>query len=105
MAATEGRAPRGSFQVNQRVLRGYGPLALFVVIMIVVALTVPSKPRTINNVSAGNDDSSLGTGSDTSVDPVTGEVVDGEAVAPGGGTSASGKPIDPPKLIAGQQTR
>ncbi len=105
MAVNEGRAPRGSFQVNQRVLRGYGPLALLVVLMIIMATLVPSKPQTIKNVTATGDNSSLGTdsGDGSGTDSAAGESAGDGAVASGGGTSTGGKPIDAPKAIVGQQ--
>jgi hypothetical protein len=108
MAVNEGRAPRGSFQVNQRVLRGYGPLALLVVLMIVMATLVPSKPRTISNLSTG-DQGSLGSNvSDDSVDTGTTDTVAPGQIASGGGagtTGSNGKPIDPPKSCAGDQVK
>lgn len=105
MAVNEGRAPRGSFQVNQRVLRGYGPLALLVVLMIIMATLVPSKPQTIKNVTATGDNSSLGSdnGDGTGTDSAVGESAGDGVVASGGGTSTGGKPIDAPKAIVGQQ--
>ena len=46
-----GRVPRGSFTVWQRLLRGYGPLAVLVVVVLMVALLIPSK-TTRTTVSA-----------------------------------------------------
>jgi hypothetical protein len=104
MAISDGRAPRGSFQVNQRVLRGYGPLALLVVLMIVMAMLVPSKPTTVASLTTGDDtpageDVEIGIGGD---DPTATTVAGG--VAAGTGTvSASGKTITPPRPCAGDQ--
>ena len=99
MAMSEGRAPRGSFQVNQRVMRGYGPLALLVVLMIVMALLVPSKPQKI--VNASSDDSGISPGdsdSDSGIGIIDGGdgTTDSTAIAgqpASGGGSSNGKPI------------
>ena len=101
MAVREGsQPPRGSFQVNQRLLRGYGPLALLVVLLIVVATLVPSKPQKIvNAASSGNDDTGFVTGNGDTTDSTTatGETVPGGATGVASGTkSASGKTISTP---------
>ena len=101
--AEEGRAPRGSFQVNQRVLRGYGPLAVLAALMVIMALLVPSKPQKIVQAAAGSGDDNSGfvTGDTTPVTDATGSTV---PVATGGGTkSASGKTITPPTACTGQK--
>ncbi|MFP5321352.1 MAG: ABC transporter substrate-binding protein [Acidimicrobiia bacterium] len=44
MAAPQPRpTPQGSFPVNGRLLRGYGPLAVFAVMLVLMALLVPTK--------------------------------------------------------------
>jgi len=100
MAVGEGsRPPRGSFQVNQRVIRGYGPLALLVVLMVIVALLVPSKPQKIVNASSSDDDDSgFVTGDDTTNSTTaTGETIPAGAPGASGGTrSASGRTISVP---------
>ena len=50
------RVPRGSFQINQRLMRGYGPLAVLAAMLIIMALLVPSKPTKVVQTTAGNDD-------------------------------------------------
>jgi hypothetical protein len=93
--ATESRTPRGSFQVNQRLLRGYGPLAVLAVMLILMALLVPSKPQKITQVGAGAGD---GTGNAPSLerDNTTGTPGVPGQVASGGQTGANGKPISAP---------
>ncbi|MGI8493367.1 MAG: hypothetical protein ACR2KC_07545, partial [Acidimicrobiales bacterium] len=41
--APPARPPQGYFGVWQRLLRGYGPVAVFAVLVLLVALLVPSK--------------------------------------------------------------
>jgi hypothetical protein len=54
---TASRPPTGSFNVWQRIFRGYGPLAVLAAFVLVVALLVPSKPQTTVNSGAGGYDS------------------------------------------------
>jgi len=42
-APTPPKTPQGSFPVNGRILRGYGPLAVFAVMLVLMALLVPTK--------------------------------------------------------------
>jgi substrate-binding family protein len=95
MAVTENRTPRGSFQVNQRLLRGYGPLAVLAAMLILMALLVPSKPQKIEQVSAGSDNGS-GNGTSVSGDDTTNTTGAPGQAASGGGTGANGKPISAP---------
>jgi hypothetical protein len=45
-----------TFTVSQRLLRGYGPLAVFAVLLLLMSLLVPSKPQTkVNAAGAGAD--------------------------------------------------
>jgi hypothetical protein len=100
MAVSDARTPRGAFQVNQRLLRGYGPLAVLAAMLIVMALLVPSKPQKIQQVnSTGDDDSSSvgGKGEDsTGTTAVPGQVASG-------GESKSGRPIAKPTVLVAQQ--
>jgi hypothetical protein len=101
MAVPEARTPRGSFQVNQRLLRGYGPLAVLAAMFIVMALLVPSKPQTIREVNtSGNDDT--GSGPVTGGDDTTGTTVAEGQVASGGGTGQGNRPIAKPTVVAAQ---
>src|SRR5580765_5485701 len=43
-----------SFSVSQRLLRGYGPLAVFAALLLLMSLLVPSKsPKTVTAAAAG----------------------------------------------------
>jgi hypothetical protein len=62
--------PRDAFSVWQRLLRGYGPLAVFAVLLLVMALAVPSKPQTVSTGGSGGqapttDDTTTDTSGDT----------------------------------------
>ena len=48
------RPPTGYFGVWQRLLRGYGPLALFAAFIVVLALAVPSRVPKTNTASSAN---------------------------------------------------
>ncbi|MEY2468911.1 MAG: hypothetical protein QOF21_1609, partial [Actinomycetota bacterium] len=104
MAVAEGsRPPRGSFPVNQRVLRGYGPLAVLAALLVIMALLVPSKPQKIVQAAASNDDDSSFT-TDTTPGDASGTTVPGQVAVSGGGQkSASGKTITPPTACTGQK--
>ena len=74
--------PRGYFAVWQRLLRGYGPLAGFIVVMIVMSILVPSKVQKVveTGVSAGAE--SEETGDTTPAEQgVAGETPVGEEVS------------------------
>ena len=106
MAVPEGpRPPRGSFQVNQRVLRGYGPLAVLAALLVIMALLVPSKPQKIVQAAANNDDDSSFTTDTTTPGDTSGTTAPGQVAATGGGgqKSASGKTITPPTACTGQK--
>jgi hypothetical protein len=78
-------------------MRGYGPLALLVVLMIVMATLVPSKPQKIVNAAADADeDTGFVTGGTTDSTTLTGETVPGPAAVNGTTKSASGKVISTP---------
>src|SRR5438270_69090 len=71
-----------TFTVSQRLLRGYGPLAVFAVLLLLMSLLVPSKsPTKVNAAGAGSD-----TGGDVGI--VGGEA--GAAGAPGSAAGAAG---------------
>lgn len=63
--APESRPPTNYFGVWQRLFRGYGPVAILAVLLVVVALAVPSKvPKTTTVADTGNGQSgSLSAGS------------------------------------------
>lgn len=56
------RPPAGYFSVWQRILRGYGPVAILVVVLVVVAAFVPSRVPKTTNISAGSGGQSLNSG-------------------------------------------
>ena len=71
-----------TFTVSQRLLRGYGPLAVFAVLLLLMSLLVPSKsPTKVNAAGAGSD-----TGGDVGI--VGGQA--GDAGAPGSAAGAAG---------------
>ncbi|MEY2475626.1 MAG: hypothetical protein QOG87_941, partial [Actinomycetota bacterium] len=79
-------APRGSFSVWQRLLRGYGPLAVLAVLLLVMAVLVPTKSpdATVAANSATNgDDETVEIPSDDTIP------VDGATTTPGGQTAGS----------------
>ena len=101
MAVTDARTPRGSFQVNQRLLRGYGPLAVLAAMLILMAMLVPSKPsdsqarqrveRRRQRLTASLDR--------TGGDDTTGDT-ESRAGASGGGTSGNGRSPSPRVVAA-----
>lgn len=101
MASTDARTPRGSFQVNQRLLRGYGPLAVLAAMLIIMALLVPSKPTKIVQTTASNDDTSNGPLT-TQPGDTPGTTTPGAPASGGNQVSASGKPVAAPTVVAGQ---
>jgi len=72
--------PRGSFSVWQRLLRGYGPLAVLAALLALMSVLVPSK------VQDGDDAGSLAVDSGTAGDGFT-SGSDEPAAGPGGSTS------------------
>jgi hypothetical protein len=86
------RPPTGSFGVGQRLLRGYGPVAILVALLVLVAIAVPSKvPKTASASSVGVQSGSGSSGSGSGSGPVSSAAGSGPAAAGGGGsTSAAG---------------
>src|SRR5439155_14350395 len=82
--------PPGAFSVSQRLLRGYGPLAVFAVLLLLMATLVPSKaPQSVS--SSGDANLNSGSAGDTS-DTVAG--TDGTtdtSAGPGGGATSPGQ--------------
>jgi hypothetical protein len=79
-------APRGSFSVWQRLLRGYGPLAVLAVLLLVMAVLVPTKSpdATVAAGAVNGDDETVAL--DQTDDTVP---LDGGTTTPGGQTSGS----------------
>src|SRR3990170_2100267 len=88
--------PRTYFSVWQRLLRGYGPLAVFAILLVAMSIFVPTKtPDTVNanGVGAGaGSGSGSGSGGGASGAGATGATTPGQAGtegtpgAPGAGT-------------------
>jgi hypothetical protein len=87
--------PRGYFSVWQRLFRGYGPLAVFALLVLLLSVLVPSKVHSTNvntqNSSGNGNSSSSGTssGGGTGASGTSSGGTSG-AVATGGGTSSGG---------------
>lgn len=80
--------PRGYFSVWQRLMRGYGPLAVFALMILLLSVLVPSKVPDEAALSSG--DTSVGLTDGSVTDGGTGEAVatDGtDAAATTGGTT------------------
>ena len=84
----------GSFQVGQRLMRGYGPLAVFALMLLLMSVLVPSKVPDKSSLAKSGGSLSTNGGSDDGSGP--GTVVttpDGSAVTgPGGSGGADGGP-------------
>src|SRR3954447_3310229 len=81
--------PRGSFSVSQRLLRGYGPLAVLIVLLMLMALLVPSKsPTRLNAAGVGAGEQDAGATDGTTADGATDTTVAPDAAA--GGAAAGG---------------
>ena len=85
-SAPDPKAPIGSFRVGQRLLRGYGPLAIFALMLLLMSVLVPSKVPA--KASASNGPGSTDSGTDGG--PATvGTTPDGSTDTGGGGTTGS----------------
>jgi hypothetical protein len=73
--------PRGYFSVGQRLLRGYGPLAVLAALLLLMSLLVPSKVQKAETSTSGGSGSSSG-GKTTGVT--------GSGSTTGSGTGATG---------------
>ncbi len=79
-------APQGSFPVQSRILRGYGPLAVLAVLLVLMAVFIPTRPPQQETVSASSNGfagSGFGSGTDGAG---TGSSTDGGTTS---GTSGS----------------
>src|SRR5437588_11700807 len=85
-----------TFTVSQRLLRGYGPLAVFAVLVLLMSLLVPSKsPKSVNAI-AGSTGASEGplAGGTTDTGPAgSGEAAGGAGA--GGAAGGAGAPAQP----------
>jgi hypothetical protein len=95
---TDAAPPRGHFAVGQRLMRGYGPLAVFALMLLLMSLLVPSKvPDETVSAGAGSDGGSLEEGPQTVVTTPDGAAAEGggtgggeEGGGTGGGEAAPG---------------
>lgn len=88
--------PRAFFRVNQRLLRGYGPLAVFIALLLLMSVLVPSKVPASSDVAAGSGDFDPTSGPQTVDTTPGGGDTGGTAGSAGsagttGGTVAGGK--------------
>ena len=91
--------PRTYFSVWQRLLRGYGPLAVLIVTLILMSLLIPSKvPSTGDRVAAGNNRAAGGTASGAN----TGAANAGAAsTLPGGAAAPTADAAAAPVVVPG----
>jgi hypothetical protein len=80
---TDSKSPIGSFQPGQRLMRGYGPLAVFALMLLLMSVLVPSKVPDKTSLSSSGSSSSRTNGSISGAGP--------ETVA----TTPDGAPVDP----------
>jgi hypothetical protein len=87
---TDQRPPTGSFQIGQRLMRGYGPLAVFALMLLLMSVLVPSKVPDKASL-ASNTGSKGGNGSDlTTGGPETVSTTPDGAAATGDPAAADG---------------
>jgi hypothetical protein len=87
MTAPASTPPSGSFGVWQRLLRGYGPLAVFALMVVLISILVPSKVHE-EGVDADSSGSGSGISNDGGTIDTTGTDGSGGAVATDGSASA-----------------
>jgi hypothetical protein len=104
---TNPNTPRGHFGIWQRLLRGYGPLAVFAVFVVLISVLIPSKVHdtnvsTDNSASSSNDNGAGTTDSGSAATDATTGGTNGAVATSGGattgGTSASSGGRIAPKL-------
>jgi hypothetical protein len=92
-APTNPNTPRGYFGIWQRLLRGYGPLAVFAIFVVLISVLIPSKVHDSKDVSTQGSSSGVNgndTGSDSgsaATDATTGGTNGAVATSGGAGTS------------------
>ncbi len=87
------RPPQDYFSVWQRLFRGYGPLAMFAALVVVIALLVPSRVQKVSTTgnNAGGNGSSVALGTDsTGGSGAAGSAAGGTAGAAGGSATTAG---------------
>jgi hypothetical protein len=106
---TQSDPPRGYFSVWQRLMRGYGPLAVFALMILLLSVLVPSKVPSSDASLVSGDVGTIDTGTVTDgtvSGPATGVEPDGGASAEGGATggdggATGGEAAPPPGAAAG----
>jgi len=108
-APTPQPTPQGSFPVNRRILRGYGPLAVFAAMLVLMAMLVPTTVpnQQVSATGSGAPAAGQGFGAQSNDGATTGSTVAGApsttpgtqggadpAAAGGGGGDASGVASD-----------
>ena len=96
MSAPTTTPPGGSFGPGQRLMRGYGPLAIFALMLVLMSVLVPSKVPDKTSLSSGEGSTSSGGGSTTdgpaTVSTVPGGAADPAAAGGGGGDAGATPP-------------
>jgi hypothetical protein len=84
--------PRSYFGVWQRLFRGYGPLAVFIVTLLLMSLLIPSKVQSASNVSTGSNrtGTSGGTGTAAGASNNAAGAAQGATASQAGGAPAAG---------------
>jgi hypothetical protein len=107
---THSDPPRGYFSIWQRLMRGYGPLAVFALMILLLSVLVPSKvPESDASLVSGDvgtidpGTTSGGTGGPATGVTTPGDAGGGEAAAGdgGGGEAGGGEGAAPPGAAAG----
>ncbi len=102
--ATDPTPSRGHFALGQRLMRGYGPLAVFALMVLLMSVLVPSKVNDTSELSANQGRSSTsGTDGDAAEGPATVSTTpDGQATGGSGGEGgAGGDGATPPGATGG----
>jgi hypothetical protein len=81
---------RGSFAVSQRLLRGYGPLAVLAGMLLLMSVLVPSKVQDSANLTTSGSGLTTGTGSGSAGSGSSAEGPETVATTPEGGEAAGG---------------
>ena len=83
----DAQPPRGHFAVGQRLMRGYGPLAVFTLMLLLMSVLVPSKVPDETAVAAGT---GTGTGTPAAGPETVATTPEGAAAEGGTGGEAAG---------------
>ena len=89
-APSESTPPSGYFGIGQRLMRGYGPLAVFALMLLLMSLLVPSKVPDKASLSSGSGSGSSLTG-DGAQGPSTVSTLPGGGTDPAAAAAAGGE--------------